>query len=184
MKVYRAARKRIWEVDCGTLDLALAGSFDWRAMANLVKNAGYELRTDLPESALNLGYQNLLHQLCHDRNSVSLSVEQLLNLWYADSITRLSSLPERKLSDYFLSLAYESNKELAGIFWALGSDSRELCCRRQICGCALDVLRYSNSNSFRYQLNAAEQTVSKSIKQRKKRGKETNHSEQQGSVQG
>ncbi len=49
MKMESLVRKRIWEVDCLSLDAALAASFDWKELSNLLKSHSIAVDHSLPE---------------------------------------------------------------------------------------------------------------------------------------
>lgn len=118
-------RKRIWEVDCVSLDAALAASFDWQDLANMLEAHGGSLNHQQPEEVLELQAQNGIHQKCHDPNDVSLKIEQLLNQWHEDAIEQVNAMEMRDI--LFLLPAWAEKNEISwgGAFWALGTDARE-----------------------------------------------------------
>lgn len=118
-------RKRIWEVDCASLDAALAASFDWRELANLLRACGIELDAGQPEDVLEMQAQNAVHRRCHDANEISLKIEQLLNLWHAQTIREIDALEARSILFDLPPRMGSCEVSPGGVFWALGTDNRE-----------------------------------------------------------
>ncbi len=125
MKVDCSTRKRIWEVDCWSLDAAIAGSFDWRDLINILQGSGHVFDLRRPEYLLESQAHTLIHECCHSENPVSIRIESLLNEWHKKAITQLDSKTPAEVVQYALALSWKKRASYAGMFWALGSDSRE-----------------------------------------------------------
>lgn len=126
-------RKRIWDVDCLSLDAALAASFEWRDLMNILQGHGEIIDFDKPEAALEMQAQCRTHEFCHSENKISLGIEKLLNDWHKNSLQTFSAWSPSKVAEYVLSASWNNMGSVSGIFWALGSDSREgfsCICRR------------------------------------------------------
>jgi hypothetical protein len=117
-------RKRIWEVDCWSLDAALAGSFDWKEFINLLQSSGYSFDFSKSDTILELQAQCLVHEFCHSDNPISLTVERLLNLWHERVLEGIDSRTPSEVAQYVLTSERMTQKQYAGLFWALGCDSR------------------------------------------------------------
>lgn len=121
----REARKRIWQVDCLSMDAALAGSFDWRELDNFLKGAGCrQPAQEGPETLLDLNVQGAVHQQCHSENPLSVRVESLLNRWHAETIVEVSRLGAGDLMRLVIGYPFRSRFQTAALFWALGTDPR------------------------------------------------------------
>lgn len=125
-------RKRIWEVDCLSMDAAIAAAFDWRDLVNLVTSSGFAFRTDKAQEQLELEVQSVVHHYCHSENALSLRIETLLNQWFEASIGKIASLTPGELMRQILNSGFTQRREMAAAAWALGSDGRsELDCIRR-----------------------------------------------------
>jgi hypothetical protein len=132
MKTECLIRKRIWEVDCLSLDAALAGSFDWRELANFIQGAGVFIDEKLPDAIKEINCQNIIHQYCHEPNDISLNIENLLNRWHTKIIDAFSIMTVKEAHQHIMTISFEKNKDMGGLFWALGSDPRDgFCCLRR-----------------------------------------------------
>ena len=146
-------RKRIWEVDCVSLDAALAASFDWRELANILQGNGHEFNQEAHPAVLEMTIQSLAHQYGHSENPVSLKIESLLNHWHAHLMEWMDCGSPVEAAQYVLTVPL-NKKVLGGLFWALGSDAREgfdcirrrfpqrfqvFAARRLMVGCGFDV---------------------------------------------
>lgn len=118
-------RKRIWEVDCMSLDAAIAASFDWRDLINILQGNGHTIDLRRPESHLEFQAQCLIHECCHSENAVSLRIESLLNDWHRKAITQLDHRTPAEVVEYVLTVSWKKRNSYAGLFWALGSDPRD-----------------------------------------------------------
>ncbi len=133
MNVKCLTRKRIWEVDCWSLDAAMAASFDWRDFINMLQGHGQRFDLQKPEAILELQAQCLIHEYCHSENSVSTKLESLLNDWHKKTIEYLDSRTPSEVAEYVLTLSWVKKSAYGGLFWALGSDPRDgfHCIRRR-----------------------------------------------------
>lgn len=118
-------RKRIWEVDCQSLDAALAASFDWRELVNLLQTRGHEFNLKAPESVLEMRAQCLIHEYCHSENELSVRIEALLDGWHEKWVNAISSWPPAEVAEYALTVPLHRQLSSGGFFWALGGDARE-----------------------------------------------------------
>ena len=127
-------RKRIWEVDCLSVDASIAASFDWRDLVNLLQSAGHRFDFETPEALLEMEVQNLIHRYCHSENAVSLRVESLLNQWHGETIRELAEMSVDEICHFVMHLDCSRNLNLEAFFWALGSDDRDRldCVRRRL----------------------------------------------------
>lgn len=117
-------RKRIWEVDCISLDASLAASFDWRELANILQTEDVVLAPEQPEEALEMQVQHALHQRCHEANDLSLKIERLLNQWHEKAILKLAEMDASEILFYAPASAQRNELSWGGVFWALGTDNR------------------------------------------------------------
>ena len=118
-------RKRIWEVDCLSLDAALAASFDWRELVNLLQGHGHEFDFENSEALLEMRAQCLIHEHCHSENEVSICIEDFLNDWHQKTIQMISEWRPSQVAEYVLTTSFDEETPYGGLFWALGSDSRQ-----------------------------------------------------------
>ncbi len=135
MKPQCLERKRIWEVDCRSMETVIAASFEWRELADLIKNRLLHCSTS--ENVLETQVYGLIHQCCHSENPVSLHIEELLNYRYQRFIETMARLYPCEVGRWILSYDFEKKSALGGMLWALGSDSREGfdCLRRHFHQC-------------------------------------------------
>lgn len=126
IRMARGTRKRIWEVDCVSMDGALAGSFDWRELANFLDGAGrlHAQRGNGPESLSALNVQGLVHHACHSENPLSLRLEKLLNRWHDETIGGIVCCDQEDLMRLVLAYPFSERRQTAGLCWALGTDPR------------------------------------------------------------
>ncbi len=130
---HKGLRKRIWEVDCWSLDAAIAASFDWRDLVNMLQGqeSGAALTAD--ESLLELQAQCLIHECCHSENDISVRVENLLNAWHQTIIRQLACKSPCQIAECIFTMPFERREAYGGLCWALGSDPRaglDCLCRR------------------------------------------------------
>ena len=118
-------RKRIWEVDCWSLDSAIAASFDWRDLINMLQGHGHVFDLKKPESILELRAQGLIHEYCHSENEISIRIENLLNDWHMKTIQTFSELDPSDVAESVLTMPLSSKKVYGALFWALGLESRD-----------------------------------------------------------
>lgn len=132
MKTKSILRKRIWEVDCLSLDAALAASFDWKELSNLLESHGIAVDHSLPEHILEMQVQNAVHRECHEENALSYAVETLLNYLYEDLVLQSDGMSHCQIKTIISNVDFGNPSRLGGLFWALGSDPREEmeCARR------------------------------------------------------
>ena len=125
MELKCLVRKRIWEVDCWSLDAAMAASFDWRDFINMLQGHGHKLNLRKPEAILELQAQCLIHEYCHSENPVSTKIESLLNDWHKKIMEFLDAKTPAEVAEYVLTFPWTKRSSCSGLFWALGSDSRD-----------------------------------------------------------
>ena len=125
MEIQFQLRKRIWDVDCLSLDGALAASFDWRDLMNILQSSGHDADLRLPESILEIRAQLMIHAHCHSENPLSLKIESLLNQWHAPTIESVQEMRPEEIHSFISTHDLHDRKKMAGIFWALGADSRD-----------------------------------------------------------
>ncbi|MBI3306338.1 MAG: hypothetical protein HYZ84_00825 [Candidatus Omnitrophica bacterium] len=125
MNVKCLTRKRIWEVDCWSLDAAMAGSFDWRELVNMLQGHGHSFDLRKPESLLEIQVQYLTHEYCHSENPISTKIESLLNDWHKKTIEYLDRSTLAEIAEHVLTFSWTKKSSYAGLFWALGSDARD-----------------------------------------------------------
>lgn len=127
-------RKRIWEVDCLSMDAALAAAFDWQDLANLAASAGIRNPQNDSPAWLEMQAQSIIHHHCHSENDLSLRIETLLNQWYSGWIQQTAQCEPQELMSLILNAEFRQKKEMAGMAWALGSDPRTGldCLRRKL----------------------------------------------------
>lgn len=125
MDVKCITRKRIWDVDCWSLDAAVAASFDWKELVNLLQGHGHLMDLKKPEALLELQAQCLIHEYCHTENELSLKIENLLNEWHKKTIESIDQRSSSQVAEHVLSFSWSKKNAYAGLFWALGSDARE-----------------------------------------------------------
>ena len=125
MDVKCLTRKRIWEVDCWSLDAAVAASFDWRELINILQGQGHQFDLSKPETLLELQAHCLIHEYCHSENLVSVTIENLLNEWCKKTIELFDSWTSSQVAEHVLTASWQEKSDYAGLFWSLGSDSRE-----------------------------------------------------------
>ena len=124
MNVECLTRKRIWEVDCWSLDAAIAASFDWRELINMLQAKGHAFDLAKPDAVLELRAQCLIHEYCHSENEVSLRLENLLNDWHDKTVRQFSGWSPSQVAEHVLTVSLSGEKTYGALFWALGSDSR------------------------------------------------------------
>lgn len=125
VRTVRETRKRIWEVDCISMDGALSGSFDWRELANFLEGAGRpQPIAEEPEALTDLNVQGLVHQYCHSENPLSVHLERLLNCWHEDTIACISFCDKEDLMRLVLGYPFSDRLQTAALCWALGTDPR------------------------------------------------------------
>lgn len=129
----KETRKRIWEVDCTSVDLALAGSFDWKELSNFLDLADKDLSLErVPESFAELDIQGRIHHLCHSCNPVSARLENLLNEFYKETLANVAALTQESLAQMLLGYPFSHKRTTAALCWALGTDPRaEVDCARR-----------------------------------------------------
>ena len=118
-------RKRIWEVDCLSLDATLAAAFDWKELSNLMKTHGIAIDHLIPDHILEMQVQNAVHRECHNENSLSCAIEALFYRLYEDLVSQSESMSYCQIHAIVSNIDFANPGRLAGLFWALGSDPRE-----------------------------------------------------------
>lgn len=118
-------RKRIWEVDCVSLDAVFATAFDWKELVNLLQNHRISVRTDLPDHVIEMQVQHTVHRMCHNENSLSCAVENILNRLYEGLMEQISNLNACQAHTLISNVDFANAKKLGGLFWAMGSDPRK-----------------------------------------------------------
>lgn len=119
--------KRVWEIDCLSMDAVLAASFDWRELHNHLRTAGcgIEIPRQTPAHLAEMRVQNHAHHLCHGENGFSIWVERFLNRLYADLIIRVRCASAEQLKTVVSHLDFGRAGKMGGLIWAIGSDARE-----------------------------------------------------------
>ena len=125
MDIRCVTRKRIWEVDCWSLDAALAASFEWRDFANLLHSHGHALDLSKPEALIELRAQCLVHECCHSENPVSLRLENLMNDWHRKMLDFFDRRTPSEVVEFVLTVDLGKQVSTGALFWALGSDARD-----------------------------------------------------------
>lgn len=124
MDIQCVTRKRIWEIDCWSLDTAIAASFDWRDFVNILQGSGHSFDPSKPESLLDLQAQCLIHEYCHSENPVSIRIENLMNEWHKRTLDLFDGWTPSAVAEHVLTVPLDKKSTYGAIFWALGSDSR------------------------------------------------------------
>ncbi len=114
--------------------MALAATFDWRELANILQTFGVRLDPSQPENILEIQAHNGIHGRCHGDNAVSRKMEQLFNRLHARSIEVLETMPSKEILFFSLDKMEERGMTRGGFFWALAADSRPGidCIRRHV----------------------------------------------------
>lgn len=123
MKTQLMERKRIWEVDCRSLEIVIAASFEWRELFDVLKGSFRSCSSN--ESILETQMYALVHQCCHSNNSASRKLEFLLHYRYQRFIEAVSQMEPSEVLQWVLSYSFGKKLGLGGVMWALGSDARE-----------------------------------------------------------
>ncbi len=132
LKTKCLVRKRIWEVDCLSIDSVLAASFDWKELSNLLESHGFTVDHSLPDHILEMQIQNVVHRECHEENTLSCTIEALLNRLYADLVLQSEGMSHCQLRMIASNVDFGNPSRLGGLYWALGSDPRdEMECARR-----------------------------------------------------
>lgn len=133
MNVRCLTRKRIWDVDCLSLDAAMAASFEWKELINILEAHGRRFDLTKPEAVLEFQAQVAAHEFCHSENPVSLKIESLLNEWHKKILENFDLRTPAEVAEYVLTNSWNKKSAYGGIFWAIGSDARggfSCICRR------------------------------------------------------
>lgn len=125
MNIKNLVRKRIWEVDCVSLDTCLAASYEWRELANLLRHAGHEIRPVSADRMTEMFIHNLAHAYCHFENPVSIRIEMLLGLLHNDTVIAVESGDRSAVDRMIRDLDLLDRRRFAGMMWAVGSDPRD-----------------------------------------------------------
>ena len=123
LSVQSSIRKRIWEVDCRSMETVIAASFEWRELADLIKD--YLPHCSNEGRILESQVYGLIHQCCHSQNPISLYVESHLDYRYQRFIETVTRLDICETGRWIMAYDFEKKQGLGGIIWALGSDERE-----------------------------------------------------------
>ncbi len=126
-------RKRIWEVDCFSMDAVLAASFEWKDLANLLQGFGVEVPHKGVEDQMGMHIHNVMHRYCHSENEVSIAVERILNLLHQHTIEQISHLDTQEVMGFATSFHLSNPRKMGSVFWAIGTDTRKEfeCIRRR-----------------------------------------------------
>lgn len=116
--------KRIWEMDCLSLDAALAASLDWKDLVNLMHGCGIEFQSKGSEAVQEMQAFQWAHRYCHSQNSFSLQLENLLNYLHQNFTHQIFGMSVERLVDLVMTLDLSKSQRLGGLFWGLGMDSR------------------------------------------------------------
>lgn len=119
-----ATRKRIWEVDCMSLDGCLAASFDWRELINILQGNGHCFDLLKPEALLEFQAQCLIHEYCHSDNEISRKIEKLLNDWHKKVLRLFDAWSPSEVAQYDLTGSWTKRTLYAGLYWGVGTESR------------------------------------------------------------
>lgn len=123
MKSQCMERKRIWEVDCRSMEVVIVASFEWRELFDVLKGSFRSCSSD--ENVLETQMYAWVHQCCHSDNSTSRKLEFLLNYRYQRFIEAVSQMDSPEVLQWILSYSFGKKPGLGGMIWALGSDARE-----------------------------------------------------------
>lgn len=112
-------------MDCLSLDAVLAASFDWKELSNLLETHGIAIDHTFPEHILEMQVQNAVHHECHSDNSLSGTLEVLLNRLYEDLIIQSEGMNPGQMRMIVSNIDFRNPNRMGGLFWAVGSDPRE-----------------------------------------------------------
>lgn len=125
MSIQYRTRKRIWEVDCLSLDACLAASYEWRELANLLKIVGHEINASQANPFLEMRIHNLVHAYCHFENPLSLRIEMLLGLLHNDTVCEVEVLDKPAIDALVQNVDFRNKRKFAALTWALASEPRD-----------------------------------------------------------
>jgi len=117
--------KRIWNLDCLTVDLVLAGSFEWRELANLLAGSGLSLCARKLECQDSLYVFQIAHEVCHSENKLSVALEKLISVRYRDWVEFVRESESTQVYEYACGFKFEKKSKTCGLIWALATDLRE-----------------------------------------------------------
>ncbi len=117
--------KRIWDLDCLTVDMVLAGSFDWRELANFLSGAGLKLCSSKLDCQDSLYVFQMAHQVCHSENKLSVALEKLIFIRYRDWIEFVRESESEQVYEYACGFKFEKRSKTCGLIWAIATDLRE-----------------------------------------------------------
>jgi len=117
--------RRIWNLDCLTVDLVLAGSFEWRELANLLTGAGLKLCERKLDCQDSLYVFQIAHQVCHSENKLSVALENLISVRYREWIEFVRESESEQVYEYACGFKFEKKSKTCGLIWALATDLRE-----------------------------------------------------------
>ena len=123
MKSQLMERKRIWEVDCRSLEIVITASFEWRELFDVLRGTVRSCSSN--ENVLETRTYALVHQCCHSDNPASRNLEFLLNFRHQRFIEAVSQMDPPEILQWVLSYSFGKKLGLGGVMWALGSDTRE-----------------------------------------------------------
>jgi len=118
-------RKRVWDVDCLSMDAALSSTFESREIINYLSEAANYLDLGLPESSLEVQAHLLIHHYCHSENPISLKIETLLNLCHDKVLAGWERKAVEDIQREIFRLNWEEKRDRAGFIWALAVDPRD-----------------------------------------------------------
>lgn len=119
-------RKTIQEIDCFALDAILAGSFDWRELANRLVSSGRKIPLSFENKNVfpHMIYQ-MTHSACHVDCAFSQGVTEVLNKLHGEAIEWVASAEIADLCHTAQNVQVENEPKIAGFLWALATDPRE-----------------------------------------------------------
>jgi len=117
--------KRIWNLDYLTIDMVLAGSFEWRELANVLSQAGLNLCARKLECQDSLYVFQMAHEVCHSENRLSTALENLISTRYFDWIDFVRETESEQVYQYACGFKFEKKSKTCGLIWALATDLRE-----------------------------------------------------------
>lgn len=110
-------RVPIEQVDCDLLDVALALSFEWRELVNLV-GAAPGCACPTARSAVTLA-----HKAVHGNAAVARRLEAQLDLMHGAALDRLAARGPHCIAAALVGRDLREARDLAGDVWALGSSA-------------------------------------------------------------
>ena len=119
-------RKTIQEVNCLALDIILATAFDWKELANRLSSSGRNVPYEqLAEHELPFFVQRMSHSACHIETEFADGIGSTLDSIHEKIMTQTSKMELHELCPFVREFHLETNENISGLLWALGTDSRD-----------------------------------------------------------